>query len=524
MNKSIHYVLAWSVLLMVLFLPQVNNHTETEDAYMYAQQLVEVDSWAHLIHTNHKIYHVICNEAFNLLNKFYEIDALSTLILISKVSAFLSLILLNQCFLLLGLNRWKALVILALLSVTYNFWRYTHAAEINAMAWLSQSIFIYLLLKSRTASGKVWPIAIGAFVVFSALIHTINVIPLTIIGGTFYFFSKQYVKGLLFASSLTLLIFSSFAFIEQQHIHTKPKADALLTNNNASTSKQLTYKKESAKKLSLKSLPKATVGLGASIIGSNIVMGYDSLYFYFRDSLFKDRYLFEERHAAKGLPNWYKTLWLILLLTFLGALVIIFWNMLTLPSTKGILASLSSNSINSSLWCGCITSLLFVLWFEPGNPEMWTLVLPIIIIPFLLLLTKIPIKKLEILYILFAFLNYIGGIHLLRDYSRDYFYTTVTPLLKVANDGDLLLKSSIHSGIPRYAYYNYPNVNIGTLNINGDLNEKYEIIKNYLEGGKRVFVHEEILNRSEKFGTDLAEHNLKFVPNPQTGGQILKTD
>ena len=60
----LRYALVWLVILSVLFLPRVVNHTETEDAYSYALELVEKDQWAELVHDHHKIYHIICYEIY----------------------------------------------------------------------------------------------------------------------------------------------------------------------------------------------------------------------------------------------------------------------------------------------------------------------------------------------------------------------------------------------------------------------------------------------------------------------------
>ena len=520
-------LVGWGVVILVLFLPVVNNHTETEDAYMYAQQLVETDDWAQLIHPNHRIYHIIGDEFYSLTKALFGIDALSSLVWLSRICALLTLVFLNLFFRSQGVPPSKALVLLAILSVVYNFWRYSQAAEINAMAWCTQAFCLYLFTKARENLRWVPLLALAGCL--ATLVHTVNIVPVVAFFGAYYFLSKRLLSlGVFF---LTLLVFTGGLFKWSDRYIVKKEVAIAILEQEVKVSKDAIAEprsRESMRKLDLKSFPKAVVGLGVATVGVNTLMGFDSIYFPLKHSLFKERYLYEERFMAKNISLWHKGGWGLFLVSTVGGAL---WLILLLIRKAKSCFHLSNfselksfGSENLVVFCALITavtSLVFVLWFEPGNPEMWALLLPMLILPVLLLLVNLELKPLFIFYTLFAATNYAGGMSLLAGPHRDYFHATLEPLLEESREGDVLLKAQNHSGIPRYTNYNYPGIEVGTLSVDEYLPNRVDKIIQMLLNGRRIFVHREVLEREGSFGFDLESKNLNFTLDQQSGGGEL---
>ncbi len=513
------YLLGWGVLLIILLTPRINNHTETEDAYQYAQQVRDTDDWAQLIHPNHKLYHIICDEVHSFVNVFAVVEPLSTLIGISTICALASIACLYFFLVKIGLTHGKSLLVIAILSVTYNFWRYTHAAEINAMAWFGQSLFLLTLMSSRHSKGLFWPLTVAIIGVSATLVHTICIVPTAVIGVGYYFFSKRYRSLFVFVAALGVATFASFYTVDryqQQNLNiveglTKSKKETPLT------------KKENAKNLTLKSFPKAAVGLGASVVGTNLIMGFDRVYDLLSNGLFRERYLYEERFMAQGTPLWHKVGWISMLVAlFIVGGGILLTQLKKLTLNKSFFRTLFDKPESAAIWIGSLMCTVFILWFEPGNPEMWALILPVILLPYLIFMGSASYGKLGGFYLFFTATNYLGGISLLSNLDRDYYYATLEPQLRDSAPGDLVLRNEKHSGIPRYLSYHYPNLKSVVFPVDLETAAQDDFIQNHLEQGRKVFIHQEITNDPKSLKTNLHQANLVFVPDRLSGGGQLK--
>jgi hypothetical protein len=521
--STVKYAFVWLVILSVLFLPRVVNHTETEDAYSYALGIVETDQWAELVHDHHKIYHIICHEIYGFTRLFAETDALAVLIGISKVCAILTLLILNSFLRRIGIGVWTALWIVGILSVTYNFWRYTHAAEINAMAWLGTSLCLLALTAQK--KGLLWCVSLAIIGCVAGLIHTICLVPIAVVSGSYLFFAGRYKLLCVFLGIFSVLVFGIFSAIDHYQVNLPQKPDALeVIGKEANREMVVVYEEFAKNEISLKSFPRAVVGLGVCFIGTNLLMGLDQLHSALRDSLFKGRYLYEEYHMARDLPVWHWMIWgasLVSLIVFSLVLLRAIYRSTHCPKGFRQCVLLARQfPVHTALWIASGSCAFFVLWFEPGNPEMWALVLPTLALPFLILLKSISLNRLVLLYVLLCIVNYSGGMMLLKDPKRDYYAATLTPLLSGAKAGDLFVKSQMHTGLVRYTNYNYRGVAVGSLIADADLRARYEIIKQYLESGHKVFVHREVVERDGSFGMNLHEVGLTFVPTSAGGGEF----
>ena len=517
-------ILGWLAVLLILFLPEVNNHTETEDAYEYARQLVATDSWAQLIHPNHKIYHIICDEAYTVLNTLFGIEALEALIWVSRFCAFLTLVFLNAFLLSIGVKPAKALILLGILSVVYNFWRYTQAAEINAMAWAAQSFCLLIFIKAKDRIAWV-PLLAGAGCV-ATLVHTINIVPVVVIFGTYFFISRKFASLGVYAGLVVALTAISFISLDSYVVKKESKVDVLEAGIVIEDGERSVRRpaRESMRKLDFKSAQKAVVGFGVCTVGVNALMGYDQVYYPLKESLFKERYLYEERFMAEGLPGWHQVLWGLSLIVLGGwscwvVFVVVrgFLRRRDVPWKK----QLSKHPVEISLGVGGIVSFVFILWFEPGNPEMWALLLPSIVSPLLLALSALEIKYLGITYLVLMVTNWLGGMSLLNQEQRDYFCATVMPLIADAKEGDVLVKAKIHSGITRYSNYFKPDVKVGTLHEDQYYSSRLEVIHEVLSEGRRVFVHREVVEKLSDIQADVKLRGMQLVLDQTGGGELF---
>ena len=328
-------------------------------------------------------------------------------------------------------------------------------------------------------------LGIFSFVLFccvAVLIHTVCIVPVLTAAGVYYTILRKWKHLAATIVGSLALIFVSFVALDN---YTQVESNCVSCDENVPAE---VVRKESARTLTWKSFPKAVVGLGSCIISGNHVLANDVLYQWLNDGLFKDRYLYEERYLARSIPLLTHVFWWLLLCCTLILLYLCVKNS-ECQMMQFEWKYLMDQPPHNFLFLGtCLVSTIFVLWFEPGNPEMWTLLLVPIILPFLYIsVTKCRISTLVCSYILIGGMNFLVGIMPLTTRDGDYYWATLNSISGQAQKGDVLLKASNHTGITRYMSYYYSDIEQNVWEVG-----LLETLLYERKPKSRVFIHQEL--------------------------------
>jgi hypothetical protein len=504
----------------------INNHVETEDAYSYALQTQTADSYAELLHPHHRLYHPL----MKWLNDFFQIE--DTFTFLVRVSSFFSL--LAMCFFypvlfkLTGSVR-KSLILLGLLSVSYGYWRYTKSVEVIPMGWFVMSVGYFLVLRGSVSRTWVMVTLNILITLICVNVHVALLVPvgalngIVLLGQRRWLHLASYVCGFGAAFIATQMFFSSVSV-------------SLSVENRASSGEVPEAIKEGEKDaeaqnvgnvrgLKLSSAPKAIVGLGSSLVGVYPIMQIDPVYEVLENRLFENRFLREERLLGAQLTGWQIGVWLLGVVVLFIFILYQCWRVvLFLKSRNKQLRSVNSlehHAVEYAICIAALASCALIVWFEPGNPEMWTIFLPAIILPCLLFIKVYSCRILIVIFVVLMATNYLGGISLLRDKSGDYYAATSDTFIEASKAGDILLLGTTNSGVRRYCNY-YSEMELIGSALEDEWNEVLDLAYAKLVLGKKVGVHQTLAEK-KGFRDLLGGKGIRFVKTERSlgGGYLI---
>ncbi|MGE9268486.1 MAG: hypothetical protein ACQKBY_10340 [Verrucomicrobiales bacterium] len=501
------WLLAYLALAGVFFCPRIANHSEAEDAFTYARE-VEERPYREILHPNHRLYHPLAKAVFELsgAEKSYHV-----LVGLSRAGAVLAL---GFFYLLLrdlgvgGEGRRFALV--AGLALTYGFWRYAHEVEVYAVGSAILLGVIWLVFRLPEKGRGV---LCALLIVFALNVHRALGPPLVVLALAYLVGRKDW-RGLAFA-----LLFLPSAYLITERLadltsvtRAQPRDELAVLLHEELRSQRAVDRAEAT--LSPASVPKAVVGLGSAVVGTNLIMGVDPVYELLQNRLFPYRFLEEERMMAEGWPLWQITLWTLCLLGVVVLGLVMAWQLRALP---GQWRGWSAQTWAVILAAGAYGAMIFA--FEPGNPEMWLLGVPLFWLMAALLTRAVASRWLAGWVACLAMGNFLGGISLLADEERDYHYVTSAEVRREARPGDLYLLGVTNAVHDRYVNYRVKNLTIISVpRQSARFAEFYQLLSNEIKGGRRVFVHETLSERKGGFGEDLADFGLVYEPGMSIAG------
>ncbi|MFV0338101.1 MAG: hypothetical protein ACK5LK_07660 [Chthoniobacterales bacterium] len=505
------------LLFWVLVLPKVVNHTEAEDAYSYARQ-VETQSYLEILHPHHRLYHPFAKWIYELSSAKRSFDVLVTLSLVLALLALPGFYFLLKR---LGIDsRARAFCCTVALGLSYGYWRYAHEVEGYSMGILVAIIVLYALF---TFKGRWQGVGAALLIVLALNVHRALGPPLLITALVLYTTRRDWRQLIIFTLVGTVIYFGTEKTMG--HLARRPSMpppqqnfENYFTENNGLEGQKQTTKKPLSKRLSLSSFPKAAVGFGSSIVGVNLLMGIDPVYDFLQNQLFPDRFLAEERMMAKGSPLWQYSLWGGCLIALGIIALLIGWRAKFDCFTW---EAWSPEWLATIMGTGAYAGMITV--FEPGNPEMWLLGLPFFWASAAFVTRKIELSYLVAFIFFLGLSSWLGGMALLGDPGKDYHRVTSENVRQKAVRGDIYLLGYVGGVHQRFVNYE----NDVTIIFLPKKSEKFPVfykdIAEYLRKGNQIFVHQTVLNREERFGTDLDQFDLKFIENidKQQGGQLF---
>ena len=466
------------IVLAMIWLPEVTNHTEAEDAYSYALA-AETYEYRELLHPHHRLYHPLSKLVFDLSGAERSFSVLQVL---SGIFSSLAVLIF---YLILGrvgvVSLWMKAGYTLLLVSCYGFWRYAREVEVYPMSWLALLIGVYWML----GPPKGWRFWLGLTLglVVAVNVHKALSVPLAAMSASLIVFSRSWKSGAFSVAGAMCLFF--LVELSMSQIREDRGADAPERGDHAFTAPPSEVPRPS-KGFRFTSLPKGGIGLGASLVGSYPVFAFDEVYSLLKVRLFPYRNFHEERFLVKGMSNSAKMLWV-------GALVVF------VVSSCGYLVSAWRHRNNSSqqylliqriLMSGGISFALLILFFEPGNPEMWLIGLPLILVALASLCPELNTKVLFTGVLSLTLVNWLGGMSLMNRKEGDYDRVTGAILLEEKLTEDDVYLVAAHLGVHgRFARY-VSEANI----VRGDFGAKkheafFEFVSSIFQKNGRIILH-----------------------------------
>ncbi|MDQ8188871.1 hypothetical protein [Roseibacillus persicicus] len=498
-----------SLLIAGLFyLPPIRNHTEAEDAFWYARN-VEVYSYSEVARPNHRLYHLVAKATYDLSGQDRSFPVLVAFSAFSSGAALVLFYYLIKKFTVC--SPIASLGWVACLAFSYGFWRYGREVEAYALGWLVSLTVLTCVFRSK--EGWLRGILFALMVVLALNFHRALGPPLAATGLGYLLIKKQWrssIVSLAVGASLYLLSETFFQNVPQAAAEEREVVTSVQAVNEGEAL-------ESQKRFGASSFSKALIGLGACVLGGNVVMSSDRIFDILQERVFRYRFLEEERmmaESASGLQLW---LWVL----GGGAIVVLVAVAAKMVFERRSEFAHSIGSEGCSALLGALCYAIMILVFEPGNPEMWLLGLPFIFLSLVLLVGDFFKEKIWFMAMLLCGTNYLGGISLLRDEKNDYHFVTSELVRKEALEGDVYLVGRINMVHARFVRYHSAARVIQVKD--GLASGNLELISHQISHGGRVFAHQSYCKLFENAEEFLEKNGFILLPSSegQAGYEIL---
>lgn len=459
MIKRAILIFAAALLLFWFTIPQ--NHTEAEDAFSYAAD-VENRPMEELFFTTHLIYRPLMRSLWLGANAAgYTGRAYELMLRFSLVCGALTIAFLYLLFMKLANQRasgsnskypedhnncdpppifterdvvWTSALLALLLAVSYNFWRYSCEVETYIPATLFVMLTLLVSVGGEINTRRVFAGALLA--TLSIMFHIANAAFALIFMPLYFTLRRKTMLALIYSATVLLALFA--VFIPLNSICDVAKGSAI-DSQPAEAGFQL------------ENIVRATAAFGQCILSGNFLFASDKFCDWIQER-YPYRMLAEEIYMgqhAYGSAFWSGVVTSILFgVTFLLTLV------LALSGSKRLAFLRHKFELLSALAAWLVAYTTVMIGMEPGNPEMWILlILPFWLFVGIVLMPIISRKTGK--WLLFTFFlslvahNWSGGMAMLQDNRGNYNHSKVEWALELANAEDVLLTA----GSPVFSSY-----------------------------------------------------------------------
>lgn len=459
--------LGLAVLVLLVVTPPVGNHSEAEDAFLYALQ-VESLPYSSLWHPHHAVYHPLMKTFYNLSGAERSFPVMQ---LFSRLCAAGAVVLF---WLLLGrtvaFSPRSQIAVTACFALSYGFWRYANEVEVYSFAILVALAHTHLLLTLRGAlRGATVGFLAGASGVALALAHgaLLALAAATIV----YLWLVRMRRAAMTAALVMAMGLVAMAALPPHVTESDRAAEPTRADGRD-------------RGFRLSSPVRGAVGLGQSIVSGSAVMRIDPVYRTLSQRLFANRNLSEERYTSLQLSETAAVVICLATLAFAATLAIVWLRCLWALWPGHRAGSPGFEPTLFGLWFAF--HAIAILWYEPGNPEMWVLGLPPLWLLFATLWPRSGMKSgwLVALALGMAAVNHVGGMRLVRSADWDYNRASTSVAVREGESGDVLLHAIRRETLDRYVRYLSP---VEPLNVRRTADRDPASL-DPLRG--RIFVHE----------------------------------
>lgn len=498
------------MVLAMIWLPSITNHTEAEDAYSYALAAEEFE-YSQLLHPHHRLYHPLSKFVYECSGVERSFEVLQVL------SGVFSTIAIWLFYLLLGRLGVQSLATkgayLLILAGSYGFWRYAREVEIYPMAWATLLFAVYWL--TGPIKGRRFWIGLAVLLVFSINVHKALIVPLGVMAAVKVVASQRWRPGILCALAAGLLFLGTEKAMLQIQTEGWAIAPEKIENPFAAAPSNVA---RPSKRLRISSIPKGLIGFGSSVVATFPVMSFDPLYRWLQYELFPYRNFHEERFLVENLPIQNQVIWIIGLILLFVSIGLFLWSVFEKRKESSGIEFGPKAVVNF----GCLAFMVLILIFEPGNPEMWLIGLPLIVATVVVHFPSANVRALWFIALSLIFVNWVGGMTLMNQDSRNYDRKTGAVLLQNEfNQDDVYLIGAtveVHGHFARYI----SEVTV----IRGSFGPEYhdslfKLLEEILDRGGRFIMHSTAWSSTELSAIQLFELGLLLVHDEESGAVEL---
>ncbi len=436
------------VLFLGIYLITVpENHSESDNAFRYAWD-VEHAPLHETLHRHHVLYVPLSKAVHAGIRLFSsEARAYPVMIAVSMLAGAVALAFLFLTFRRhLGFSAEIAFFSAGLVGASYGFWRYACEADIPVVAAAPLAVAFYLLTCPRIGALGVLGATVAA--ALAALLHILALIPALLAFPALLMGRGRRAPLLIYVVLLVVLVVAGYGAARTSPFEAPPQA------NEEYGDVHLVMQGPSA-------LGNAVLGFGRATLSGNYLFCLRP-FREFAKRVFSHRTLREELligiHA--GSLSAILPFGIFLVLGLVGMLIADDRLSPARPDNDDDIPAPWANPyagmrrlalLATMLWL--ILQSLFILGYEPANPENWILVC----IPFWSALVLfwargprgIRTQAIGTLFVLLLLHNYFGGMHLVADGSSDYNRAKSQWVIDHARKNDAILTDEN----PAYCWY-----------------------------------------------------------------------
>lgn len=472
-NKYRTYLLAFIIIELFLFSFFPANRIEVDDAFWYAGSIRDY-AYIDLFNPRFFLFLPLVKSIYDtILLLGINIDAYYFLCVVSAIFSGLTLLLLYDTLgKYLKFERWPALFVVALLGVSYEFWRYSMEAEVYIVAMFFVLLTLRLFLKweqDNSLRNLVWLSLIASI---TTLIYKPSFIPVYLIFSLLFFYHKKYFHFIIYNAVGAFIIIGSFFIVYLQMTSETTFSGYLFGGANE---------------------PVGGPAGAIFVIASNMLsvlwlFGWEPAASFIIEH-FPHKVVEEEMFLALQVAD----LLYLLFVVWLG--IAASFTFLVINAIKNRLQySKKRVKILSIILLWMLIYSGFLLFMDPTSNEPWLMIqIPLVIIFGAFLIE--PLKKSR-LWVAFTFLflvfinNTLGGVGLLSDQRYDY-YRQKSEWLKINASADDHIVTYGPMSLIRYLRYYTP---AEVINLEEDKDKAFKLFRNAEKVRGDIYFPEDIFH------------------------------
>ena len=472
-NKLYVYLTAFFLvqILFIAFYPA--NRTEVDDGFWYAAGIRD-EPYLKLFNPRFFLFLPLFKALYEFVSLTgLRIDAYHFMCTMSMIFAGLTVVLLYD--ILRQYMHFKvktAFFIVALLTISYEFWRYSVEAEVYILSMFLIVLILKLCLKLKQNASWSIILLLCILSVFTTLLYKPNFIPLYAVFPAIFLYYKRFKALVVYYAVSAVLIVASFFIVYIQ----LPMEETFLSYLFGGTNH-----------------PVGNPAVSILVIISNIlslmwVFGFNDATTFIIDE-FPHKVIQEELYLAQQIGREKY-----LLLGVMCLLALVFLALVINAIRKRGVYRMGRFRILAIMALWTLVYGGFLLLMDPTSNEPWLMLqIPILVFFGALLIEPLPKNQqwLAPTFLVLVFINNtVGGMNLLRNMEYDYYYQKSRWLINNTTSEDYIISYGPMSFIRYLRYYTDAEV----LNMEEGQERALEVLKEPEKISGEVYLSENIFH------------------------------